>query len=199
MHVSCWARCPQLGLLGPFSSAQMLPLGCAPGCPQLRARDGSSSPGTQIPPWVTSPRGLFPRVQCCGATPQQPHPHGPPVRHFVPGMNCWGTVWVLECDADQSTSAPLAASWAGSQPQHWTAGRRREGLAPGQEILAFSHSPATVGSHNASFPVLLPSPHVSWAASRRGDRQHMGAGGDKKSSCWPGSCVGTPGRRLGGG
>lgn len=59
MHVSCLARCPQLGLSGPFSSAQMLLLGSAPGCPQLRTRDGSCSPGTQIPP------GLLPQVGFC--------------------------------------------------------------------------------------------------------------------------------------
>lgn len=65
-----------------------------------------------------------------------------------------------------------------SVPKRSAAGRRREGLAPGQEILAFSSSWATVGSHNARFPHATAKPRHDSGAGRAGEPQGRGTEGE---------------------
>lgn len=61
-----------------------------------------------------------------------------------------------------------------SAPKRSAAGRRREGLAPGQEILAFSSSRAAVGSHNARFPRATAKPRRDPGAGWAGEPQGRG-------------------------
>lgn len=61
-----------------------------------------------------------------------------------------------------------------SAPKRSAPGRRREGLAPGQEILAFSSSRAAVGSHNARFPRAAAKPRRDPGAGRAGEPQGRG-------------------------
>lgn len=76
-----------------------------------------------------------------------------------------------------------------SAPKHSAAGRRREGLAPGQEILAFSSSRAAVGSHNARFPRAAAKPRRDPGAAGPGAAGERDGGGLREGDKETGSSL----------